>query len=420
MPFHKGLLPREGFSADTILALIRHTALNPALLLPLVLFARLTKKGQDLSILHPVALWRLRGLLYLAVARRASAWLSDRVRNNWVADGGYDWDREVVLVTGGAGGIGGAIVRMFEERGVTVVVLDVQPMSFAHSSKVHHYHCDIRYPSDLAATAALIRAAVGDPTVVINNAGVARGKTLLDSSPSDVRLTFDVNALALFWTAKEFLPSMLARDHGMVVTVGSYASWLTIPNMVDYGASKAAALAFHEGITAEIATRYGKDGKGRKGASRVRTVMVHPGHTTTELFRGYDQGTAFFMPEQHPESVAEAVVRQVLAGRSGTVVHPPVGSFLSGLRAMPEWYQSRVRAGGEAYMHKWSGRQVIEEGEGDKGDAAEAGVREEGREEVGGNGGAQGGEEAPSSVSEKLAQESSAGESTVFVSSEAS
>ena len=132
MPFHKGLLPREGFSADTILALIRHTALNPALLLPLVLLARLTKKGQDLSILHPVALWRLRGLLYLAVARRASAWLSDRVRNNWVADGGYDWDREVVLVTGGAGGIGGAIVRMFEERGVTVVVLDVQPMSFAH------------------------------------------------------------------------------------------------------------------------------------------------------------------------------------------------------------------------------------------------------------------------------------------------
>lgn len=130
MPFHKGLIPREGFCADVVLKVIRQTALNPALLLPLILLARLTKKGQNLSILHPNSFRRLKVLFYLALARKASSWWSDKVRNNWVDDN-YDWSKEIVLVTGGAGGIGGSIVKMFEERGVTVVVLDIQPMSFA-------------------------------------------------------------------------------------------------------------------------------------------------------------------------------------------------------------------------------------------------------------------------------------------------
>jgi 3-oxoacyl-ACP reductase-like protein len=126
---HQGLLPREGFCADVVVRLIRQTALNPALILPLVLFARFTKKGQDLSILHPSAVKNLSTLLYLGLARWASCWFSEKTRNNWVKDE-YDWKREIVLVTGGAGGIGGRVVKLFEEMGVKVVVLDVQPMSF--------------------------------------------------------------------------------------------------------------------------------------------------------------------------------------------------------------------------------------------------------------------------------------------------
>jgi len=126
---HQGLLPREGFCADVVVRLIRQTALNPALILPLVLLARFTKKGQDLSILHPGAAKNLSTLLYFGLARWASSWLSEKTRNNWVKDE-YDWKREIVLVTGGAGGIGGRVVKLFEEMGVKVVVLDVQPMSF--------------------------------------------------------------------------------------------------------------------------------------------------------------------------------------------------------------------------------------------------------------------------------------------------
>jgi len=216
---------------------------------------------------------------------------------------------------------------------------------------VHHFQCDIRSPESVNAVADRIRAQVGHPTVIINNAGVARGKTLLDAEPSDVRFTFDVNTLAHYWITKAFLPNMVARNHGMVVTVSSFASWITIPNMIDYGASKAAALAFHEGLTAELTTRY--------NAPRVRTVSVHPGHTRTALFKGFRQGAGFLLPQLEPDSIAEAVVRQVLTGRSGNVILPEFGGSLSALRAYPDWYQHRARARAQGSMANWSGRQVV-------------------------------------------------------------
>lgn len=138
---HQGFIPREGFCFDVILELIRRTALNPSVLLQLILLARYTKQGRDLSILHPVAYGRLRKLFYFAVARVLSNYFSDKVRNNWKNDK-YDWSREIVLITGGAGGIGGSMVNLFAEMNVTVVVLDVQPMPHAtcESSSIAWLH----------------------------------------------------------------------------------------------------------------------------------------------------------------------------------------------------------------------------------------------------------------------------------------
>lgn len=72
-----------------------------------------------------------------------------------------------------------------------------------------------------------IRSKVGHPTVLINNAGVVRGKSIIESSEKDIRFTFDVNALAHYWIVKEFLPSMIENNHGMIVTVASIAAWVT-------------------------------------------------------------------------------------------------------------------------------------------------------------------------------------------------
>jgi len=273
------------------------------------------------------------------------------VLDNWTNDQ-YDWNKEIVLITGGAGGIGGKVVQLLAEKGVKVVVLDVIPMTFETTSNVHYYKCDITSPSTLASVASEIRKDVGDPTILINNAGVARGKSILDASEKDVRFTFEVNTLAHYWIAKEFLPSIVNHNHGMVVTVASIAAYVTVPNMVDYASSKAAALSFHEGLTAELKTRY--------KAPKVRTVVINQGYTKTPLFEGYNNDSKFLMPTLEPETVAEGIVKQVLSGHSGQVILPGFASSLTFFRGLPHWYQNRARSAGEKIMTKWNGRQVID------------------------------------------------------------
>jgi len=348
---HKGWLPREGLTGDPIGRFIKKTALNPAFTIILLLLARYTKRGNDLSILHETAYGRIRKLFYFGLARWASNYFDTGVLDNWQSDT-YDWNKEIVLITGGAGGIGGKVVQLLAERGIKVVVLDVIPMSFETASNVHYYKCDITSPSTIASVAAQIRKDVGEPTVLINNAGVARGKSILDASEKDVRFTFEVNTLAHYWMAKEFLPSIAQRNHGMVVTVASIAAYITVPNMVDYGASKAAALSFHEGLTAELKTRY--------NAPKVRTVVINQGYTKTPLFEGYNNDSKFLMPALEPETVAEGIVKQVLSGHSGQVILPGFATILTFFRGLPHWYQIRTRSEGEKIMTKWNGRQVID------------------------------------------------------------
>lgn len=351
MPIHNGWLPREGLTGDPIGRLIKKTALNPAFTLIFILLARYTKRGSDLAILHETAFSRLQKLFYFGLVRLASNYLDNGVLNNWTtAD--FDWKKEIVLVTGGAGGIGGNVARLFAEKGIKVVVLDVIPMTFEASPNIHYYKCDITSPSTISTVASQIRAEVGAPTILINNAGVCRGKTLFSATEKDVRFTFDVNTLAHYWMAKEFVPSMAEKNHGMVVTVASYAAFVTVPNMIDYASSKAAALSFHEGITAELNTVY--------NAPKVRTIAIIQGYTKTPLFTGYQNDSPFLVPTLEVETVAEEIVKKVLAGKSGQVIVPGFGVTLTWLRGMPSWYQNRLRNKGVNIMKKWNGRQVID------------------------------------------------------------
>jgi len=114
----------------------------------------------------------------------------------------------------------------------------------------------------------VIRKDHGDPTILINNAGVGYDRTILSEPEEAIRRTFEVNILSHFWTVKEFLPAMVKNDHGHVITIASIASFVTLGESVDYACTKAGTLAFHEGLTQEIRHWY--------GAKKIRTRYCCP------------------------------------------------------------------------------------------------------------------------------------------------
>jgi hypothetical protein len=115
---------------------LKHTVLNPALTLPLVLAARYTRKGNLLASQHTKAFQYLKAALAIGLLHRVSSWLDDAVTNNWSNDT-YDWRKEVVVVTGGSDGIGKIIVQLLAERGIKVAVLDVQELTYEGTFHSH-------------------------------------------------------------------------------------------------------------------------------------------------------------------------------------------------------------------------------------------------------------------------------------------
>lgn len=94
-----------------------------------------------------------------------------------------------------------------------IAVLDmVDPVYKARN--VHFYKCDITSVDAIAEVAKKIRREVGHPTIIVNNAGIARGRRILDLTPEQFLQTYKVNVVGPFLILKEFLPHIVKINHG--------------------------------------------------------------------------------------------------------------------------------------------------------------------------------------------------------------
>lgn len=112
---------------------------------------------------------------------------------------------------------------------------------------VKFYKCDLTQPSQITAVTNAIKAEVGDPTILINNAGIGKSGLIIDTTPEWLEKIFRVNLISHWQTVGAFLPAMLKAKHGHIVTMASMATYVGPANIVDYGATKAGLLSFHEG-----------------------------------------------------------------------------------------------------------------------------------------------------------------------------
>ncbi|KAI9036200.1 SDR family oxidoreductase [Aspergillus affinis] len=316
----------------------------------LELFGRLKSIIHDQNVLRifltfsatkPWSRWGLPAICTAGVLYICGKTWSRLTLNNYTSDM-WDWSREVVLITGGCGGIGEQIARKLAERGITVAVLDIMSPKTALPAHVHLYKCDITSIEAIRRTAEQLRKDIGSPTVLINNAGVGSSKDVLEETDEEIERTFNVNILAHFWTVREFLPHMIQRNHGHIVTVASLASFVTIASNVDYSCTKAAALSFHEGLTQELRHRY--------GARKVRTSIIHPTWVRTPLIEGLVTSDRWNSKTIDVHTVAETVVSQILGGQSGQLFLPGSYAVTSLLKGFPSWLQESIRNGQSAVL----------------------------------------------------------------------
>ncbi|SCO92677.1 related to hydroxysteroid 17-beta dehydrogenase 11 [Fusarium oxysporum] len=207
--------------------------------------------GLILSSKHTPVILRTLGALGLAYTiNKAFNRLALNNSSSW------DWRREIVLVTGGSSGLGELVVRKLAKRCVKVVAVDLNAPTTLFPANVSFYKLDVTNPEKIRRVAQVIRDEVGEPTVLVNNAGVAAMKPILEETDQEIRRTFEVNIVAHFFLVRELLPHMIKENHGHIITIASMASFVTLASNVDYSCSKAAALTFHEGLTQELKYRY--------------------------------------------------------------------------------------------------------------------------------------------------------------------
>ncbi|GAD93903.1 short-chain dehydrogenase/reductase 2 [Paecilomyces variotii No. 5] len=275
-------------------------------------------------------------VLALGILRHVNRTLNYWSTNNWRKAKPFKGERELVLITGGASGIGKEATLDLARRGIRVIIADVAEPKFTLPSNVFFYKMDVTSPENIKTVAESIRAKHGNPTVLVNNAGVGNDGILLEEPEHKIRQTFEVNIISHFWMTREFLPAMIKEDHGHVVTVASMASFVGIAEMLDYCASKAGALAFHEGLAQELRYYY--------NAKRVRTSVIHPLWVRTPMIAMLEQaGKNFKQPIMDPEVVSSAIVKQIVNQTSGQVLLPPHLQSASRLRALPAWLQDIIR-----------------------------------------------------------------------------
>lgn len=264
-----------------------------------------------------------------------------------------DFRDRTVLVTGAAHGIGRRMALRFHAAGATLVAWDVDAAGLESlvtdlgGERVHAHVCDLADPGAIATTSARVLAEIGPVDVLVNNAGVVVGRPLLELEDSDVEHTLNVNTLSLFRTTRAFLPTMIARDRGTVVTIASAAGLVGVAGLTDYCASKWAAVGFDEALRAELG----------KQESRVRTLIVCPYYIDTGMFEGVRTRFPRLLPLLDPDDVAARIVGAVAAGRGRLLLPRFVWATLLA-RSLPPFLFDRVAGffGINASMDHFVGR----------------------------------------------------------------
>lgn len=198
----------------------------------------------------------------------------------------------VVLVTGANRGIGAEFVAQLKERGAGKIYAASRNASFVGVDGVESIRLDITDPSQVQAAAE----AAGDVQVLINNAGISTGTSVVSGDVADIRREMETNFFGPLLMTQAFAPILKANGGGAILNVVSALSWFTVPGAGAYAASKAAAWSLTDSARLELADQ------------GTHVVGVHMGLVDTDMAAGVQA------PKISPSALAAAGLDAIESG----------------------------------------------------------------------------------------------------------
>src|SRR5229473_1465917 len=227
---------------------------------------------------------------------------------------------KVIVVTGGARGIGRAMCRRFAAEGAkAVVVADVKAAAAAQVAKEiggWAVETDVAREDDVARLVKQVTEKYGVIDLFCSNAGIIVGGGV-EAADADWQRIWDINLMAHVYAARAVLPGMLARGEGYLLQTVSAAGLLTLVGSAPYSVTKHAALALAEWL----AITHGDQG--------IKVSVICPQGVRTDMLVAGESGTASFLLETaiEPEQVAEAAVQGLADERFLILPHPEVAEY---------------------------------------------------------------------------------------------
>ena len=243
-----------------------------------------------------------------------------------------------VVITGAGSGIGRLMALRIVEEGGRVAIWDINGEAARTTADMANAQMGadpsdpkaIAFTVDVTDNAAVQQAAadtidaLGRVNVLINNAGVVSGAPFEDLTEQQIRRTFAVNVLSLFWTTKAFMPALKKQQRAAIVTVASAAGIVAVARQTDYAASKFAAVGFTSSLRSEL----------KKAGPHIRTLTVCPYYIDTGMFEGVTTKFPLLLPILKEQAVADRIVEAVAKGRERLIM-PPFAAVAGFVAALP-------------------------------------------------------------------------------------
>ncbi|XP_062992336.1 estradiol 17-beta-dehydrogenase 11-like [Elgaria multicarinata webbii] len=225
---------------------------------------------------------------------------------------------EIVLITGSGHGLGRATAYEFARHQCTLVLWDINKHGVEETAEecrrlgatAHAFMVDCSKREEIYSAAKKVKGEIGDVDILMNNAGVVTPTDVLSTQDYEIQRMFEVNILAHYWTSKAFLPAMMRKNHGHIVTVASAGGHIVAPFLVAYCSSKFATVGFHRALTAELSAL-------RKNG--VKTSCICPMFINTDFVKNT---SSRLMPTLEPEEVAKQVMKGILTNKKMIFIPP--------------------------------------------------------------------------------------------------